>query len=164
MKRIAIEKVKCFDGYAFRIVEQTHRGNEFGQGGNNCFHGSKRKLISKNYSEVFYQKDVYVWGTDTLKDRQILIATIEEMRDIELTFKEYNEYFSDSFKMGVSVWDAVKGEGLIVSINSGNAEYPVEVRFTDKNWYYTSEGKFFNSDILPSLYKYPVKIVKVDEK
>ena len=85
---------------------------------------------------------------------------------IEKVVKEYNEFFSDDFKAGDRVWDIVEGEGIIESINSGNnAEYPVSVRFKNNNsWAYTKEGKFFISHILPSLYKYPVEIVKKKQK
>ena len=164
MKRIVIEKIRCFDGWAFRIVEQTHREGKFGKDGQNFFQGSKLKLKSHSYPsypKVFHNKDVFVCGSDKLKDNTILLATDSDMSDLEQAIKEYNEFFSDDFKAGDRVWDIVEGEGIIESINSGNnAEYPVSVRFKNNNsWTYTKEGKFFISHILPSLYKYPVEIV-----
>src|SRR3989337_647102 len=97
MKRIRIEKEKCFDGWAFRIAEQTHRGDRFGQDGQNCFQGSKKMLISGNYPKLYSyeEKELYVQGADRLKNKQILVVTIKEMAEIEQAIAEYNEFFSD---------------------------------------------------------------------
>ena len=165
MKRIKIEKVRCFEDWAFKIVEQTHRECEFGKDGQTYFQGSKLRLTSLSYPELsyFYRKDVYVQGADRFKDWQILLVTDEEMQDIELTIKEYNDFFTDDFKVGDKVWDVVKGEGIVTNVSSEGmiGQYPIRVDFTPiKSVWYTSEGKLYEIDTLPALYKYPVKIVR----
>ena len=166
MKRIRIEKEKCFDGWAFRIAGQTHRGTEFGKDGQNCFQGSKKMLLSGNYPKLYSyeEKDLYVRGADRLKDGQILIVTDKEMAEIEQAIAEYNEFFGDGFKVGDKVWDVLKGEGEVINIFSEYACYPMDVKFIDRIYTYTYEGRYYKDDILPSLYKYPVEIVKKEQK
>ena len=72
---------------------------------------------------------------------------------------------NDDFKVGDRVWDVVKGEGVIDSTESENKEYPIRVKFICNDlWVYTREGRFLVGDLLPSLYKYPVKIVEKEVK
>jgi len=169
MKRIRIEKVRCFDVWAFRITKQTHRGTEFGKGGQKHFQGSKLRLISYKSPKLSpycdaYKKDVFVQGEDKLKDKEILIATEKEMQDIEQVIAEYNKFFSDSnsfsFKIGDPVWDVLRGEGKVITLHE-NAVYSVSVKIINNIHDYTYDGKYLISDILPSLYKYPVEIVKL---
>ena len=167
IKRIKIEKVWCFKDWAFKISEQTHREDKFGKDGLNYFQGSKKKLISASYPELYSGdgEDVLcVQGVAILKDNITLLATIKEMQDIELTIKEYNDFFGDGFKVEDKVWDVVRGEGEVINIFSESLCYPMDVKFIDRIYTYTYEGRYYKDDILPSLYKYPVEIVKKEQK
>lgn len=65
------------------------------------------------------------------------------------------------FKVGQKVWDALRGGGKVVDALEDGRNYPVIVEFDDKvRETYTKEGMLNKSHKNPSLYPYPVEIVK----
>lgn len=65
------------------------------------------------------------------------------------------------FQVGQKVWDVVRGGGVVVDIWEGET-YSVNVEFANEEEYYTSDGKYREEDVRPSLYPYEPKIVKAD--
>ena len=64
------------------------------------------------------------------------------------------------FEVGQKVWDVFYGEGVITSIENAS-HYPVAAAFSDgMERTYAADGKFVKSNEAPSLYPYPVEIVK----
>lgn len=64
------------------------------------------------------------------------------------------------FKVNQKVWDVVAGEGVVSRIDK-EYHYPVVVKFSDGNERtYSTDGKSVKSNEPPSLYPYPVEIVK----
>jgi hypothetical protein len=64
------------------------------------------------------------------------------------------------FEVGQKVWDVVAGEGTVTAIENGN-HYPVVAKFSNgSERTYSTDGKSVKSDEPPSLYPYPVEIVK----
>ena len=65
------------------------------------------------------------------------------------------------FKFGQKVWDVVRGEGKVVELRTYDCNYPVVVEFSDMGREtYTKEGMENKSHKKPSLYPYPVEVVK----
>ena len=63
------------------------------------------------------------------------------------------------FEVGQKVWDVVAGEGTVIAISMGYT-YPVLVKFTDgAGSSYRRDGRR-HEDYIPSLYPYPVEIIK----
>lgn len=63
------------------------------------------------------------------------------------------------FEVGQKVWDVVAGEGTVIVISMGYT-YPVLVKFTDgAGSSYRRDGRR-HEDYIPSLYPYPVEVVK----
>ena len=85
------------DNVSFKIVEQTHRCNDFGNG-DNTFRTSRGinlssvlcPDISLSSPRVFYCR-----GEDIGSDDNIVTATITitEWEEIKVAVREYNEYF-----------------------------------------------------------------------
>ena len=67
-----------------------------------------------------------------------------------------------TFYRGQIVWDVVSGEGIINKINQeGIVPYPIRVNLdSGAVKTFTINGKHLDTDLLPSLYPYKVKIVK----
>ena len=101
MKHLKLE-VKHVKGWCtlLRIVEQTHRANEFGE--------DKRYFIASNgfglrsagsldgYPQVTYSDIFYVRGCNCKKDNKVLIIPSEDyLSKLKVAVREYNEYFSD---------------------------------------------------------------------
>ena len=64
------------------------------------------------------------------------------------------------FEVGQKVWDAAVGEGVVADIRD-EYRYPVVVAFRDEiERTYTKDGRSAKSNENPSLYPYPVEIVK----
>ena len=64
------------------------------------------------------------------------------------------------FKVGQTVWDVVRGEGVVAAIES-EAPYPLAVKFADGGGCtYTMNGKSLVSYKNRSLYPYPIEVVK----
>lgn len=64
------------------------------------------------------------------------------------------------FEVGQNVWDILHGEGTVLRADETYA-YPVCVKFANGVEYtYTLDGKYTAEHALPSLYPYPVEIVK----
>lgn len=62
------------------------------------------------------------------------------------------------FKVGDIVWDSVRyGKGKVINIDK-SSQYPVEVRSSDDEYSYTADGKYQQSDDLPTLYHQPYRI------
>ena len=68
---------------------------------------------------------------------------------------------SDMFQVGQKVWDVVRGEGVVTGIWEGET-YSVNVELANEEEYYTTDGKYREDDVHPSLYPYEPKIVKAD--
>ena len=65
------------------------------------------------------------------------------------------------FGVGQKVWDALHGEGRVVEVEEYAPNYPVIVDFGDGTRIsYTRDGKVNKALKHPSLYPYPVEIVK----
>ena len=70
------------------------------------------------------------------------------------------------FKVGDIVWDSVRfGKGTVINVDK-HPTYPVNVTSVneddDEEWSYTSDGKYSDTDLLPSLYHQPYKIELLD--
>ncbi len=64
------------------------------------------------------------------------------------------------FEVGQKVWDVLHGEGTVSRIGK-NYAYPVLVKFTnDDECSLTPDGKRYADHEIPSLYPYPVEVVK----
>lgn len=64
------------------------------------------------------------------------------------------------FEVGQNVWDILHGEGTVLRADETYA-YPVRVKFENGTEHtYTLDGKCGDEHALPSLYPYPVEIVK----
>ena len=64
------------------------------------------------------------------------------------------------FKVGQKVWDVLHGEGTVLRADKAYT-YPVCVKFANGVEYtYTPDGKYTSEHALPSLYPYPVEVVK----
>lgn len=77
------------------------------------------------------------------------------------------EWEEDMFKVGDKVWSINYGWGRIIHVLEIEDGYPVEVRFLNeegKKWdiSYTSCGKLYHKDIVPSLFfkEVPIKILR----
>lgn len=65
------------------------------------------------------------------------------------------------FQLGQKVWDVICGEGKVVEVLTGSCNYPVVVEFDNgSRESYTQEGVVNKSLKKPSLYTFPVEIVK----
>lgn len=68
------------------------------------------------------------------------------------------------FEVGQKVWDASVGEGVVTRIRK-ESHYPVVALFNDGNdRVYTIDGKSLRTNVRPSLYPYPVEIVRKTTK
>ena len=106
MKKLILRYFKPMDDkVSFKIVEQTHRCNDFGNGdntfgnGSNTFRGSNGIDIgSVSYPAISYNCDkLYCRGNVIGSDDNIVTATITitEWNKIKEAVKEYNEYFGN---------------------------------------------------------------------
>lgn len=104
MKKLILRYFKPMDDkVSFKIVEQTHRCNDFGNGdntfgnGNNTFRGSNGMNIGSVSCPAmsFNNRKLYCRGEDIGSDDNIVTATITitEWNKIKEAVKEYNEYF-----------------------------------------------------------------------
>lgn len=65
------------------------------------------------------------------------------------------------FEVGQKVWDVLCGEGKVVEVETYDYNYPVVVEFDDGcRESYTRDGKKNRALKNPSLYPYPVEIIK----
>ena len=65
------------------------------------------------------------------------------------------------FEVGQEVWDVLCGEGTVDRIIYKGYTYPVLVKYTDGGeCTYTSDGREHGNHMIPTLYPYPVEIVK----
>ena len=60
------------------------------------------------------------------------------------------------FEIGQKVWDFTKGWGVVEMFDEG--EYPILVRIGIQCLRYTQEGKYFSTDINPTLFHYSFEI------
>ena len=66
----------------------------------------------------------------------------------------------EMFEVGQKVWDVVRGEGVVARIISSQV-YPVIVKFScGGNRGYTMSGEYHEDHVNPSLYPYPVEVIK----
>ena len=63
------------------------------------------------------------------------------------------------FEVGQRVWDVIRGEGVVVRIEA-NRDFPVRVEIEGVAFTYTISGKTSRNHKIPSLYPYPVEVVK----
>ena len=95
MKHIKIEVLKTkWGNKVLRIVEQTHRGNDFGV--DDCeFEHNGFYLRSGEYPEI-HLDGLYVRGDDERGDNWILCVRSEEwLSALRDAVKAYNHYFVD---------------------------------------------------------------------
>ena len=65
------------------------------------------------------------------------------------------------FEVGQKVWDVAAGEGVVTYTDDIHSPYPVYVRFGEgRERTYSADGKYRVEDENPTLYPYPVEIVK----
>ena len=65
------------------------------------------------------------------------------------------------FEVGQKVWDVVAGEGVVTYTDDIHSHYPVCVSFGEgRERTYSADGKYRVEDENPSLYPYPVEVVK----
>ena len=65
------------------------------------------------------------------------------------------------FEVGQRVWDVLCGEGKVVEVETYDCNYPVVAEFDDGcRESYTRDGKKNGALKNPSLYPYPVEVVK----
>ena len=64
------------------------------------------------------------------------------------------------FKVGQKVWCVMYGAGVVTGDHSEDTNYPIEVRFGGVLGYYTLDGKYRTYATQPTLFPYPVEIVK----
>ena len=62
------------------------------------------------------------------------------------------------FEIGQKVWVFTKGWGVVERVDKG--EYPILVRIGIQCLRYTQEGKYFSTDINPTLFHYSFEIPK----
>lgn len=66
--------------------------------------------------------------------------------------------------IGTKVWDVGLGEGVISSVFIEH-DYPVEVQFkTGLSSSYTIFGLYFKKSVKPTLFPYPVEVVRIKQK
>ena len=63
------------------------------------------------------------------------------------------------FEVGQKVWDVIRGEGVVIRIEA-NSLFPVRVEIGGVVFTYTANGKSHVTYENPSLYPYPVEVVK----
>jgi hypothetical protein len=69
------------------------------------------------------------------------------------------------FKVGQKIWDVVRGEGVVVEMRTYDSSYPVVAEFSDgRKEVYTREGKENKGHKKPSLYPYPVAVMRYVSK
>lgn len=103
MKKLKLEAVEVWDGYVIRIVEQTHRNSEFGNGGSQFISSDGFKLDSWICPE-FVRDNLYVRGSNEKKDKTNILVGSDNIERIKKAVSEYNEAFSDAkMKSGVVV-------------------------------------------------------------
>ena len=65
------------------------------------------------------------------------------------------------FEVGQKVWDVAAGEGVVTYTYDIHSHYPVCVSFGEgRERTYSADGKYRVEDENPSLYPYPVEVVK----
>ena len=65
------------------------------------------------------------------------------------------------FEVGQKVWDVLCGEGKVVEVETYDCNYPVVAEFDDGcRESYTRDGKKNRALKNPSLYPYPIEVVK----
>jgi hypothetical protein len=81
-------------GTFLKVLEQTHRGDEFGENGENGFMASNGLcLISFEHPEKTSGR-LYVWGSDRKKD-DFIIHIRSNVDEVVQAINEYNEHFKD---------------------------------------------------------------------
>lgn len=77
-----------------------------------------------------------------------------------------HKFNKDTWHVGQKVWDVVQGAGTVTAINDmdedGDITYPVLVNFPDETHEYTCEGKYYSNHVYPTLYPYPVEVIKAE--
>lgn len=87
-------------------------------------------------------------------------AVKEESSDSDV-FERQTPQVLPMFQVGQKVWDVVRGEGVVVGIWEGET-YSVNVELANEEENYTTDGKYCEEDVRPSLYPYEPKIVKAE--
>lgn len=65
------------------------------------------------------------------------------------------------FEVGQKVWDVVRGEGVVVDVRKCVCTYSVVVSFgSGRSESYTADGKCKEEHEKPSIYQYPVEVIK----
>ena len=102
MKKLILKYIENVDdNVSFKIVEQTHRCNDFGNGdntfgnGNNTFRGSNGMNIgSVSCPDMsFNNRKLYCRGEDIGSDYKKIKTTLPLWNKIKEAVKEYNTYF-----------------------------------------------------------------------
>ena len=103
MKKIRAKYVKWDNDYLVKIVEQTHRGDEFGEGCNSFFidlDGQYCWLISASSPEYIPSEARTTWlvrGSNRKKDEAVMVMKEDEYRIFCKLLREYNNYFKCDF-------------------------------------------------------------------
>ena len=95
VKKLVIRYLETVDNeVSFRIVEQSHRNGEFGNGSGYFETSCSVGLDSVSCPAISYSsKTLYCRGHDTLSNNNIVKVTPIIWEDIKIAVKEYNECF-----------------------------------------------------------------------
>ena len=98
------------DTYSFRIVEQSHRGSEFGDGVPYFSASNGIELTSSGHPEIGYQT-LYVRGSSWNEDNKTVKADGALFRRIQAAIQEYNDYYAGKEK-SIGQSDYLKRMGI----------------------------------------------------
>ena len=95
MKKLILRYISAGTGIvSFKIEEQSHKCNEFGNGSSFFKTTSNIDLDSVSCPAISYDSKVfYCRGHDTLPDKYIIEVTPSIWEEIKEAVKEYNEYY-----------------------------------------------------------------------
>ena len=118
-----------------------------------------REAISKAIAPYTIVNSWYLneTGTDLQTSQEYRIAWLNHMIEQCLEMQGEGETM---FKVGQKVWCVMYGAGVVTGDHSEDTNYPIEVRFGGVLGYYTLDGKYRTYATQPTLFPYPVEIVK----
>ena len=94
MKHIKIEAKKAGIGYDIRVIEQTHKGEDFGNGVDHFEASNRFTLYSISYPMVGSSENcLFLQGMMSSSDNNVLYVTKDYLEKITQAVKEYNETY-----------------------------------------------------------------------
>ena len=95
MKKLILKYINSNAGkVSFRIKEQSHRGNDFGDNGSYFDAKNDLMIASDGYPAVYNQRKLsfYCRGRNRDSDNSEVTVTYSIWEEIKVAVKEYNEY------------------------------------------------------------------------